>query len=394
MEFGKNPYIKWSRFRTVNSRQVKQGVLAGLAVVLLMGSSTAFAYSGSAVHSSNLHSSNPQPLSFAVGSPTNPVGAVVSLGNQTYNVKGGNVVLPLTFILGQSLSQATIHFSLNAAVRNLNTSGNVQFLLTGILRGLPVAVFGSYAINNTETSTPANAIQYVGPSGVCSGVAESPCSELPLSFIGNVNVRVAIGNGAPQILRETISMENPYLNPFGAPIVIASLDSRIVIVTTYNVGTINWSGAQIEGAITNGTLGTGSSATPVTGMLALNSTENENLVTGAAADRGAVALTSMSPSSLDVSGTFSGNSMIPTVGEVDCSPSFGFPSFPAGQGVCTQTGFNSVGQFNMSTPNSGYGGGSGEVTVVGQYATTWTVPALAFSTTSTANVTTPANTDR
>jgi hypothetical protein len=125
------------------------------------------------------------------------------------------------------------------------------------------------------------------------------------------------------------------------------------------------------------------------GTLGLNSTESENLVTGTAMDRGSVALTSMSPSSLDVNGTFNGSSVIPTAGEVDCSTSLGFPSFPAGQGVCTSTGFNSVGNFTMTTPGSG----RVTVTVVGQYNTTWTVPALAFSTTSTGNVTMPGSTN-
>jgi hypothetical protein len=46
-----------------------------------------------------------------------------------------------------------------------------------------------------------------------------------------------------------------------------------------------------------------------------------------------------------------------------------------------------VGEFTMSTL------GSGKVTVVGQYITTWTVPALMFSTTSTGNVTMPGNTN-
>ena len=57
--------------------------------------------------------------------------------------------------------------------------------------GPPVTVSGNYAINNTETSAPTNAIQDNGPSGTCSG--ETPCSELPLSFIGNTNVRSTSG---------------------------------------------------------------------------------------------------------------------------------------------------------------------------------------------------------
>jgi len=186
-------------------------------------------------------------------------------------------------------------------------------------------------------------------------------------------------------------IENPYFNPFGAPIIIASSDLAIVITTTYDVGTIDWSGAVVAGAVTSGTLGGGSSATPVTGELILDSNENENLVAGTATDRGTVALVSMTPSTLDVSGTFSGTSAIPTTGEVDCSPIIGFPSFPAGQGVCTETGFNSVGRYAMTATNSGEGS---NVVVIGRYTTTWTIPALAFSVASTAFVTTSTNSNQ
>lgn len=365
---------------------IRRTALASIATLLVLaGTTAAFAYSQGG--------GTPQPLSFTIGTPASPAGYVVDLGDQRYSASGGSVILPLTSILGNPLTAATLRFSLSADVRDLQVSGNVQFNLKGTSGGQPITVTGNYNINNAETSTPANAIQNLG-SGTCSGRAASACSELPLSFIGQANVQVTIGNAKPQYMTETMMMENPYLNPYGAPIVIASSDFDFVIATTYNVGTILWTGVQVAGPVT-GNLGTGTSATPVSGTLTLTSTENENLVAGSATDRGTVALSGMTPSTLNVNGTYTGTSLIPAAGEQDCSPNLGFPSFPAGEGVCTQTGFNSVGKYTMDNSNYNYSprdygnkGNNGQVTVTGTYTTTWTIPALAFSTTSSASVTT------
>ena len=378
----------------MDSLRVSQRVLAGLAMILLVGSSGVFAYSGSEGNSNRA-----QSLTFAVGSLTNPVGAIANFGDQKYTVTGGSVVLPLSSVLGNPFSAASIHFSLSAEVRGLSVSGYAKFYLTGTSGGFPISVNGSYRINNAETSTPANAIQNLG-SGTCTWMAENACSELPLSFIGDANLLVTVGNAQPVSLKETIIMENPYLNPFGAPIVIASTDLAMVIVATYDVGTIVWSGTSVAGTLT-GQLGSGQSSTQVTGMLSLNSTEIEDLVAGTATDSGQVALSGMSPSSLNVNGTYTGSSVIPTAGERDCSATLGFPTFPAGQGICTQTGFNSAGQYVMRTGSNNNervnhndrGQARVQVTVVGQYATTWTVPALAFSTSGTATVTTNQSSD-
>jgi|GEM_PF-568741 len=394
MEFGKNRYIRRT-FLTgliLKSIRASESIVVGIAVLLLMGGNAAFAYS-----QGGNNSGSSQPLAFAVGSPTNPAGTVFNLGDQKYNASGGSVVLPLTSILGSPLTAATLHFSLSAEVRDLKVSGSVKFNLQGTSGGQQITVTGKYRINNTETSTPANTIRNLG-SGTCGQRAANACSELPLSFIGNTIVQVTVGNAQPQLLKETVMMENPYLNPFGASIVIASSDFAIVIVTTYDTGTIVWSGTSVAGVVV-GTLGSGPSSTRVTGILSLNSTEHEDLVAGTATDSGTIALSHMAPSTLNVNGTYTGSSTIPTTGEQDCSTSLGFPPFPPGQGVCTQTGFNSVGQYTMRTASnnnaivneSGSGNNNVQETVRGHYTTTWTVPALAFSSTSIAIVTTQPN---
>jgi hypothetical protein len=383
---------------------IRRTALTSLAILaVLAGTTAAFAY--------QQVGNNSQPLSFTIGTPQAPAGYVVNLGDQMYTVSGGKVVLQMpstncpggpgtcltgTSILGQPLSSANVHFSLNAQVQNLQVSGFVSFSLTGMSGREPISVSGSYSISNAETSTPANAIQNLG-SGTCTGRAANACSELPLSFVGQANVQVQVGNAKPQYMEETMMVENPYLNPFGAPIVIASSDFDFVIVATYNVGNIMWTGVQVAGPI-SGTFGSGSAQTPVTGTLTLSSFENENLVTGTATDSGSADLVGMTPTTLNVNGTYTGTSVIPTSTtgnspEQDCSPNLGFAPSAPGTGVCTETGFNSIGKYTMSNVNyyfnSPYNANSnnGQETVVGSYNTTWTSPALAFSTTSTATVT-------
>jgi hypothetical protein len=353
----------------MNPGRVGRSALAAIVVLALLGTNAAFADSswGTSI-----------PFTFAVGTPAAPTGKVLNFGDQTYNASGGVVVLPLTEIEGQPLKAATIQFSLSAEVKGLKAIGVVRFDLEGTSGGQPISVTGEYGVNNTETSTQANAIIISSTGAPCTGRAAKACSELPLSFIGNALVHVKVGKAGSQTLRETVLTENPYLNPFGKPIVIASTNSAIVIVTTYNMGTIVWNGSRVAGAITSGAFGTPSPKT-VTGTLGLNSTEHEHLVAGTATDRGTVALTGMSPSIMDAAGNFTGNSVIPTAGELDCSPSFGFPSFPPGQGVCTETGFNSMGQYTMSGSSCP---SHCDVTITGQYVTTWTIPALSFSTVS------------
>lgn len=342
--------------------------------MLLIGGNAAFADPKGA-------NTTTQPISFTVGSPTNPSGTVVDLGDQKYTVSGGQVVLAM--IGGQMLDPgATLTFSLKADVKGISITGNANFNLQGTVAGQPISVSGNFPISDQLTF--ANVLP--GPSGSCAGREAKACSELPVFFAGTASVQMKTGSpGTPAApltppLRTTMELENPYFNPFGAPIVLTSADGSIFIVTTYDVGNITWRGSSVEGPIT-GTLGT---STPISGTLSLNSTETENLVTGTAIDSGTIALDSMTPATLDTQGapgTYNGTSFIPlpTPGN-DCSAAFGFP----GLGICTQTGFNSAGQFTIqSGPQFAQ-----QTTITGTYATAWTTPALMFSSTITGTVTT------
>ena len=181
--------------------------------------------------------------------------------------------------------------------------------------------------------------------------------------------------GSPQTIPESLNIESPYFNPFGAPIVIASADGAIAIAATYTQGTIVWTGTQVTGPIT-GTLGTAS----VAGTLGLTTSETENLVTGKTTDSGTIQFSGMTPSSLNANGLYSGTSTIPQNPSVppgqtnpyDCSTLTSIP------GTCTETGFQSSGKFTAGL-------------VSGSYTTIWSTPALEFTASITGTFT-PATT--
>jgi hypothetical protein len=282
-------------------------------------------------------------------------GGVVDLGAQTYNVSGG--VFVYGYVDGHLVDPATavLSFSISAQVVGLSTSGTASFSLAG------TADVGG----TNESVTADGQIQIIAEYNATT----IGTSELPLFFVGGSNTTVTINGGAPSVTTPVFDLESPYFNPWGAPIVIAAEDNSTVIVATYSVGTILWQGTETLGAV-NGTLG----GSAVTGSLTIVSQENEDLVAGTAADSGTIALTGMSPASLDVSGTYTGTSTIPTAGEADCSPDLGFPASSPGAGVCTQTGFQSSGQATMQ---------NSQFRVTGTYSTVWGVPALGYSSTLT-----------
>jgi hypothetical protein len=354
----------------MGSSRAREGAPAAIVLILLMGSSAAFA-DPNPVGSS-------QPLTFTVGSAANPVGTVLNLGDQRYVVSGGQVITAK--IAGIPLDPgATLKFSMTAEVKDLKAIGNVNFNLQGTLAGKAVSVLGDFQISSAQTLAQV----LPGPSGTCTGPSAKSCSELPVFFGGAADVLVKAGDPSKP-LRMAMELENPYFNPFGMPILLASADGSIFIITTYDAATIQWLDSQVGGPIT-GTLGT---STPVSGTLSLNSTEQEDLVTGTAVDRGTIALDSMSPATLNTVGApgrYSGISTIPPPPNplpagLDCTPMFLIPGVSSG--LCTETGFNSMGQFTLK------GDPRQTTTITGQYATTWTTPALAFSSIVTGTVTT------
>lgn len=307
---------------------VRRTALTSIALLFLLGgTSAAFATS-------------PQTLNMSV-----PVGGVTNLGTQVYNVSGGTV--GYAEVLGQTIDPgATLQYNLVATQTGLRTQGYASINLVGTTGGVPITMRGIF---NIVTSVPGAVIGN---------------SEVPFYFVTDTsNVQVTIG-GQAQTIPESINIENPYFNPFGAPIVIGSNDGYIGIVATYDQGNILWIGSQVTGALV-GTLG----STHVSGTATLNSGELENLVTGQAIDAGTITFSGMTPSSLNANGLYTGKSTIPAPGpNSDCS------SYTTGiEGTCTITGFQSTGSFTAGP-------------ISGSYSTTWGAPAVTFTTTITATV--------
>lgn len=307
---------------------MRSAALASAAIiVLLSGTTAAFA-------------STPQTLSLTI-----PMGGVTNLGTQTYTVSGGQVVYAM--VNGQALNPgAKLSYSFVAIQDGFSTSGWGNLYLTGTIGGTKVDVNGYYSFDSIE------ALAQIGPS------------ELPGFFISSApNIMMNVG-GSQLALSQPFAIETPYANPFGGPIVMSSADgASLVIVATYSTGDIFWQGTQLQGAI-GGTLG----STPASGMVTLTGNEQEDLVAGTAADSGTISFTGMTPSSLDVTGTYQGSDYIPAPNPAyDCSSYTGFP------GTCVETGFMSQGTFKAGD-------------IRGAYSTTWSTPALAFYSTIQATV--------
>jgi hypothetical protein len=313
---------------------LRRTVLTSIAILFLLGGANA------------AFASNSQTLSSTV------IGGVSNLGTQVYHVKGGQTVFAM--IAGQMIdpSTASLKYSLTVTQNGLTTEGSATLHFSGMTTGgANVSVKGTFDV---DSIVPA-AMLPMGCTTNCQ-------SALPFFFLGtSSNVRMTVA-GTTQTVPETMQIESPYFNPWGAPIVLASLDSSIVIAATYTPGDIKWTGTTVGGAML-GTLGT----TQASGMFNMTSSESENLVTGNSTDKGTISFSSMTPSSLNVKGHYVGTSTIPTTGTSDCSAMTGMP------GTCTETGFQSIGQFTMSG-------------ISGSYNTSWGVPALGFSASLTGTV--------
>jgi len=292
---------------------------------------------------------------FASNSPTlstTVIGGVSNLGTQIYNVRGGQAAFAM--IAGQMIDPSTASLKYNFMVtqNGLTTRGFATLNFSGTTTGgANVSVSGTFDVNSI---VPAAEL----PAG-CSTNCQSA---LPFFFLGtSSNVQMTVA-GSTQTVSETMQIESPYFNPWGAPIVLASTDNSIVIAATYTKGSILWAGTKVGGAMF-GTLGT----TQTSGAFNMTSTEFENLVTGKSVDAGTISFSSMTPSSLNARGGYIGTSIIPSNGSYDCSAMTGVP------GTCTETGFQSTGRFNMGA-------------ISGSYNTSWGVPALGFSASISATV--------
>jgi len=254
----------------------------------------------------------------------------------------------------------SVNYNLSAKVDGLTTSGSFILHLVG------TDAYGN-AINlrmhtTVDSSIPAVCFPSYTITGAC---ITSDTSEIPAYFIANGHVRVQNGTTASPRSDVTLVIEDAALNPFGAPIVISSMDGSLLVVATYDHAKTVWDGVQTAGVVT----GLMWKSTLVSGGFSQKIATEENYVTGTATDKGQIALVGMTPSSLNSHGKFEGTSTIPTTGEIDCSPA----SLP---GTCTETGFLSVGSFTMTDPKGS--------SLQGTYDVQWPTPSILFGGTITA----------
>jgi hypothetical protein len=292
-------------------------------------------------------------------------GIITNAGDQHYALSGGQLLAGSVF--GQDVSGASVSYNVNAVVAGLQTHGSGSLAVSGslsdfkaniqIMGEVPAAIFPLNANNNFANCDPS--------SQACN-------SEIPLLFTGIATIHM----GSTQV-KLPIAIESAYWNPFGGPIVITSLEDpnspAIFLVVTYNNATIEWQGVQLQGMV-GGVMGPNNE--PVAGYYTTVSNSHEDLVAAIEQDSGLISFAGMSPSSLNVHGTFSSITTFSLDGSMDCSPMTGLP-----EGTCTATGASSLGSFQMN--------GAHGVKVSGSFSTTWSVPSLTTTTDVIATVTQP-----
>jgi hypothetical protein len=318
-------------------------------------------------------------------------------------------------------------------------SSKIEYTMTVDVKGQTASGTAQFQINSRTGDhsgpTVTGVVQIVDmiPEEIPFGCTGTECnSAIPVFFIGVAVVSITAGHSEDsrpqpsQVIQTGILLESPYFNPFGNALSIVSTDSptspSVVIVTTYDKATINWTNSGVSGTIA-GTLG----RTAVSGTFSLLMLQSEDLVSGKAVDVGTITFANMSPASLNANGKFSGTSFIPNPatragaaacaleGQTsliltgtaapctsDCTSLFAFFGLPAIPGTCTSTGYQSNGKMSLSSGQQGHKGGDQSpkgnnqqgnneggnqgVSITGTYSTTWTSPALAFLASATAVV--------
>jgi hypothetical protein len=327
--------------------------LAVLGVLPLLFSNVAMADSGQ------------QQLSLTM------TGGIASVGGQTYIMsQHGSATFAL--VQGQPLDKgsAQLVYSLTVNVHGSSVSGQAQVQLSGTSAGKRVQLDGKIAINGMIPVEPF-----------------SDGSAIPSAFTGVLTGSLSVGGSASSVSLP-VSLESPFINPFGGPVVVASADgSSLVLVSSYQEARIIYSNVQTFTVSLSGTVGT----TPVTaGTATLTTWAVEDLHAGTETEVGSIAFVGMTPASLDSQGFYFGSSIIPS--QSNCATTYGFspctidctyalnlllgvPSLGGADlggitsGLCTLTGFISTGHFFAS--------GQG-VSISGGYKTVWDIPAVSF----------------
>lgn len=291
-------------------------------------------------------------------------GYVMNAGTQVYSLSGGQLVMG-SEIMGHWVDSQTssLQYSMFSVVHGMNVWGVSHFVLEAqTMDGQdPQSVtVEAWTFINESQSMP-----------IPVGCVTNCTSEIPLFFVGGSEAIVKMG-GQTITMPLVTTIESPYLNPFGGPIVISMMtqkgDPAIVLIAKYNVGTINWYGVKMGGIVAQ-TNGVTQSAHLGSFTMYVNS--KENLVTGVEYDRGRIALMGVKGDNFE--GRFYGISTVPKTGEYDCSSMFWLPP-----GTCTMTGLESAGTMNLR---------GGNFVLTGSYETMWAIPAVGFASSVRATLT-------
>lgn len=338
--------------RKVPREPLKWQYLGILAIVPLLVPSAALADSG-------------QSLSLTM------TGGISSVGGQTYILnQHGSAIYAL--VQGQALNPGgtNLEYSLTANVQGSSVSGRAEIYFSGTSGSQHVSLEGKVTIQGMIPIEPF-------PDG----------SAIPSAFIGTLDGSLSVG-GTRTTVSLQVSLESPFINPFGGPLVITSSDgSSLVLVSGYQVAKILYSNVQVFTLSVMGTVG----STPVSGGSAtLTTWAVEDLHAGTETEVGSIAFAGMTPSFLDSKGFYFGKSIIPSPANclttygftpctIDCTsglnlllgvPGLDLTKLPAG--LCTVTGFISSGHFFTQGQS---------VRISGDYTTVWDIPAISFGVT-------------
>lgn len=335
--------------------------IGALLVMPLLISNAVLAYSLAPPASSPPKSS--QPLSLIM------TGGISAAGDQQYMLaQDGQLVYASIFGVQVEPASSSLHYSLVAYVHGLSATGQANIhLVASSPDGQKVRLDGTVAINGM---VPAE----VFTSGA-----------IPSAFLGFLRGIVTTG-GKSQPIALGVSLESPFINPFGGPIVVTTLDasSSIVLVTDYHFATIHYSNVKVLTLSVTGTLG---SSAVTAGSATLTTRATEDLVAGTESETGTISFTGMNPSLLNSFGQYSGSSIIPSGSQ--CTSTYGFypctfdctsylPTLMGASsldisglptGLCTLTGFISSGSFHSV---------GAHVVIRGTYTTVWDIPAVTF----------------
>jgi hypothetical protein len=318
------------------------GKIAVMLVVLLIALPFGVGYFTTQNHGNNI------PLKLYLS------GAVTKAGNQNYSIGGGRLISGTVLNYSVDPITAKLHYSVQASVSGMNSKGVASVDLTGtLLNGKNVSLTG---IGSVENGTSAFELP--------NGCKTNCTSFIPASFIAYENFSVIV-NGVTLSNQQMVptAFESPYLDPFGSPILVTTLDGGISLLANYSVAKVNWSGSTVSGTVW-GNYGSGSGNITLSGLFVVQSNNTEDLVSGTQVDSGKVLLYQMNPARFDSSGNFSGNSSIPASTLTPCDMSQGLPA-----GSCSQSGLESEGSVSLLSS-------SGSSRFSGNYLTIWATPAI------------------